>query len=62
MRERSVDALSKIGGPKALPRLLEMLGKDAKTDIVVIRALGKIGNQTHISKLIPMKIMKELLI
>ena len=53
VRERSVDALSKIGGPKALPRLLEMLGKDAKTDTVVIRALGKIGNQTHISKLVP---------
>ena len=54
VRERSVDALSKIGSPKALPRLLEMLGKDAKTDTVVIRALGKIGNQSHISKLVPM--------
>lgn len=54
VRERSVDALSKIGGPKALPRLLDMLGKDAKTDTVVIRALGKIGNQTHITKLLPM--------
>lgn len=54
VRERSVDALSKIGSPKALPRLLEMLGKDAKTDTVVIRALGKLGNQTHISKLVPM--------
>jgi HEAT repeat protein len=54
VRERSIDALSKIGGTKALPRLLELLGKDAKTDTVVIRALGKIGNQTHISKLVPM--------
>ncbi|MDH4126109.1 MAG: HEAT repeat domain-containing protein [Gammaproteobacteria bacterium] len=54
VRERSIDALSKIGSPKALPRLLEMLGKDAKTDTVVIRALGKIGNQSHISKLVPM--------
>ncbi|MDA0705845.1 MAG: HEAT repeat domain-containing protein [Proteobacteria bacterium] len=54
VRERSVDALSKIGSAKALPRLLEMLGKDAKTDTVVIRALGKIGNQDHISKLVPM--------
>jgi len=54
VRERSVDALSKIGSPKALPRLLEMLGKDAKTDTVVIRALGRLGNQTHISKLVPM--------
>jgi HEAT repeat protein len=54
VRERSIDALAKIGGTKALPKLLEMLGKDAKTDTVVIRALGKIGNQTHISKLVPM--------
>lgn len=54
VRERSVDALSKIGGPKALPRLLEMLGKDAKTDTVVIRAIGKIGNQNHITKILPM--------
>ncbi|MGI9270451.1 MAG: HEAT repeat domain-containing protein [Woeseiaceae bacterium] len=54
VRERSIDALSKIGGKKALPRLLELLGQDAKTDTVVIRALGKIGNQTHISKLVPM--------
>jgi serine/threonine-protein kinase len=54
VRERSVDALSKIGGPKALPRLLEMLGQDPKTDTVVIRALGKIGNHAHITKLLPM--------
>jgi len=54
VRERSVDALAKIGGPKALPRLLDMLGKDPKTDTVVVRALGKIGNQTHIVKILPM--------
>jgi serine/threonine-protein kinase len=54
VRERSVDALSKIGSPKALPRLLEMLGQDAKTDTVVIRALSKIGNQSHIARLLPM--------
>ncbi len=54
VRERAVDALSKIGSPKALPKLESMLGKDAKTDTVVIRALGKIGNFNHISKIIPM--------
>jgi serine/threonine-protein kinase len=54
VRERAVDALSKIGGPKVVPRLLDMLGKDAKTDTVVIRALSKIGNQTHIVKIMPM--------
>ncbi len=54
VRERSVDALSKIGGPKAVPRLLAMLGKDAKTDTVVIRGLSKIGNQDHIATLMPL--------
>ncbi|TDJ11187.1 MAG: serine/threonine protein kinase [Gammaproteobacteria bacterium] len=54
VRERSIDALSKIGSTKALPKLLDLLGKDAKTDPVIIRAISKIGNHTHISKLVPM--------
>ena len=54
VRERSIDALSKIGSPKAVPTLLALLGKDSKTDTVVIRALGKIGSQEHISKIVPM--------
>jgi eukaryotic-like serine/threonine-protein kinase len=54
VRERAVDALSKIGSPKALPKLLDMLGKDAKTDTVVVRAIGKIGNQKHISRIVPL--------
>ena len=54
VRERSIDALSKIGSDKALPTLIGLLGKDAKTDTVVIRALGKIGNQAHISMIVPM--------
>ena len=54
VRERSVDALSRIGSPKALPKLLEMLGKDSKTDTVVVRALGKLGDQKHITNIVPM--------
>ncbi|MFZ9052747.1 MAG: HEAT repeat domain-containing protein [Woeseiaceae bacterium] len=54
VRERAIDALSKIGSTKALPKLLDLLGKDAKTDTVVIRALGKLGNHTHITKIVPM--------
>ena len=54
VRERAVDALSKIGSPKALPKLLDMLGNNAKTDTVVIRALGKLGSQQHISRIVPM--------
>jgi serine/threonine-protein kinase len=54
VRERAVDALSRIGSPKALPKLLEMLGKDPKTDTVVIRALSKLGNQKHITRIVPL--------
>jgi len=54
VRERAVDALSKIGSTKALPKLESMLGKNPKTDTVIIRALGKLGNHNHISKILPM--------
>lgn len=54
VRERSIDALSKIGSPKALPKLVAMLGNDPKTDTVLVRAVGKIGDHTHIAKIVPM--------
>jgi serine/threonine-protein kinase len=54
VRERAIDALSQIGSPKALPKLESMLGKDPKTDTVIVRALGKIGNKTHIAKIVPL--------
>ena len=54
VRERAVDALAKIGGPKALPTLEAMLGKNPRTDVVVVRALAKIGNYDHIKKIVPM--------
>jgi serine/threonine-protein kinase len=54
VRERAIDALSQIGSPKALPKLEAMLGQNPKTDTVIIRALAKIGNQTHIAKIVPL--------
>lgn len=54
VRERAVDALSEIGSAKALPKLESMLGKNPKTDVVVIRALGKIGSHKHIAQILPM--------
>jgi serine/threonine-protein kinase len=54
VRERAVDALAHIGNKRALPTLLGMLGKNAKTDAVVVRALGKIGNADIISRIVPM--------
>src|SRR5690606_18550945 len=54
VRERAVDALSHIGSAKAVPKLLGMLGKNPKTDTVVIRALGKLGNHEIVDKLVPL--------
>ena len=54
VRERAIDALSQIGSPKALPKLEAMLGKDPKTDTVIVRALAKIGNQKHIALIVPL--------
>jgi serine/threonine-protein kinase len=54
VRERAVDALTRIGNPKALPRFEKMLGQDPRTDTVLIRAIAKLGNHTHIAKILPM--------
>jgi HEAT repeat protein len=54
VRERAIDALAKIGGTKAIPTLLGLLGKDPKTDVVAIKAIGELGNHTHITKIVPM--------
>jgi len=54
VRERAIDALSQIGSPKALPKLESLLGKDPKTDTVIIRALAKMGDARHIVQIVPM--------
>jgi serine/threonine-protein kinase len=54
VRERAVDALAQIGSSKAVPQLLRMLGKNPKTDTVVIRALGKLGDHEIVDKLVPL--------
>ena len=54
VRERAVDALAEIGSKEAVPKLVDMLGKNAKTDTVVVRALGKVGDADIISKILPM--------
>ncbi len=54
VRERAIDALSKIGSTKALPKLEAMLGQNPKTDTVLIRALGKLGDDKHITKILPL--------
>lgn len=54
VRERAIDALSQIGNKKAVPKLVDMLGRDTKTDSVLVRALGKIGDDTVIDNIVPL--------
>lgn len=54
VRERAVDALAQIGSAKAVPKLVDMLGSNAKTNTVVVRALGKLGDHNIIDKIVPM--------
>ncbi len=54
VRERAVDALCKIGSPKALPRIVSMLGENPKTDPMVVKALAKLGDHRQIDKIAPL--------
>jgi len=54
VRERAIDALAKIGSKKAVPKIEAMLGQNPKSDTVLIRALGKLGDANHITKILPM--------
>jgi serine/threonine-protein kinase len=54
VRERAIDALAQIGDKRAVPKLVAMLGQNAKTDAIVVRALGKLGGPREISKLVPL--------
>ncbi|MGI9203412.1 MAG: HEAT repeat domain-containing protein [Woeseiaceae bacterium] len=54
VRERAVDALAQMGSKKALPKLLDMLGSGGKSDTVIVRAIGKLGDADVISKILPM--------
>jgi len=54
VRERAVDALAQMGSKQAVPKLVGMLGANPKTDTVVVRALGKLGDANIISQIVPM--------
>ena len=51
--ERAADALAEIGDAKALPALLEMIGKNNRSLPVAIAAVGKLGNNKILDKLLP---------
>jgi HEAT repeat protein/tRNA A-37 threonylcarbamoyl transferase component Bud32 len=54
VRERAIDALAHIGNRKVVPKLVGMLGQNAKTDTVLVRALGKLGDHKIIKQLVPL--------
>jgi HEAT repeat protein/tRNA A-37 threonylcarbamoyl transferase component Bud32 len=59
--ERAVDALAEIGSKLAVPRLYEMLRSTTNTRAlpVVVRAIGKLGDQKSIELLTPMLARSE---
>jgi len=59
--ERAVDALAEIGSKRAVPRLYEMLRSTTNTRAlpVVVRAIGKLGDQKSVELLTPMLARNE---
>jgi serine/threonine-protein kinase len=55
VRERAVDALAEIGNRAALPTLLAMLESgDERSLPTVVRAVGKLGEATQVTRLFPL--------
>jgi HEAT repeat protein/tRNA A-37 threonylcarbamoyl transferase component Bud32 len=51
--ERAADALAEIGNQKAVPALLAMLQKGDRSAPVALRALGKLGDRSILSRIFP---------
>jgi len=54
VRERAADALADIGSTDALPALMDMLESDEKSLPAALRALGKLGDERIVHKVMPM--------
>jgi HEAT repeat protein/tRNA A-37 threonylcarbamoyl transferase component Bud32 len=54
VRERAADALGEIGDPKATIALSRMLKEDVRSVPAALRALGKIGNEQVLAKVLPL--------
>jgi len=53
VRERAADALAEMGSANAIGGLTKILGMNPKSDPIIIRAIGKLGNETHVAQLLP---------
>jgi len=54
VRERAADALADIGNSDALPALMKMLDGNEKSLPAALRALGKLGDEGIVHKVMPM--------
>ena len=53
VRERAADALAEMGSPNAMTGLTKILGLNPKSDPIIIRAIGKLGNENNVTQLLP---------
>ncbi len=53
VRERAADALGEIGDPKASTALIKMLDGDARSVPAALRAIGRIGHEPALDKVLP---------
>ncbi len=53
VRERAADALAEMGSTNAITGLAKILGSNPKSDPIVIRAIGKLGNESNVAQLLP---------
>ena len=53
VRERAADALAEMGSTNAIAGLAKILGSNPKSDPIVIRAIGKLGNESNVAQLLP---------
>ena len=51
--ERAADALAEIGDAKALPALLEMVGRNNRSLPIALSAVGKVGTYQLLDKVLP---------
>ncbi len=54
VRERAADALGEIGDSRAVTALLRMLDGDSRSVPAALRAIGRLGNEKVLGKLVPL--------
>jgi len=52
VRERAADALSEMGSKGAIDGLCKILGTNPKSDPIIIRAIGNLGNESNVEQLL----------